>query len=317
MRTQLALTSLALSLACANSSESTDQLPTCDEIVESIAACLPEAAEEGECTQTTREAFADYDGDLFCEDLAKSDWFAFGGCAANERVCGLIFCCDIDYDITWLPEDDSDWDIIPVIDTFQLTTPDVDLALVDEDGLADGVSWSYEQDIKAHPMAPAKRLAVEYTAGLLDIAFEDLEDKLPVADWGTRLDHHIGGEVIPYEPDEQGRSRQLERMVLSTLPLDSDIKLTNNDMTKVEVIVYREQSAKVYWRVMHSNNNSTVTDVGSVEFSKWDENRTLVIFHSGHELNSLGGVHIPNFLLKPLLKMTFLDFIHGYQELVR
>ncbi len=127
-----------------------------------------------------------------------------------------------------------------------------------------------------------------------------------------------GGEiqVKVYERDGKDRAtRRLERMVLTPFPIRVETALTNNDMTKVEVIDYRDDGATVYWRVMYSDNDSTETDVGSVDFRRFDDSSTVITFHSAHRLNA-AGFHIPNKLVKIALKSTFLGFIEHYRTLV-
>ncbi len=138
------------------------------------------------------------------------------------------------------------------------------------------------------------------------------------ADWANLFGEVRGGEiqVKVYERDGKDRAtRRLERMVLTPFPIRVETALTNNDMTKVEVIDYRDDGATVYWRVMYSDNDSTETDVGSVDFRRFDDSSTVITFHSAHRLNA-AGFHIPNKLVKIALKSTFLGFIEHYRTLV-
>jgi hypothetical protein len=131
------------------------------------------------------------------------------------------------------------------------------------------------------------------------------------------LDYYLGGQVVVVEEDVQGRVvRQVERMVLGALPCNLDVRLGNNDMTKAEIIEVQAERAKVFWRVYYSDNNSTETDVGSVEFSAFDPDATLVTFHSAHRLNMPLGIHIDNSVVKLVLNTYFLDHIAHYRELV-
>jgi hypothetical protein len=87
-------------------------------------------------------------------------------------------------------------------------------------------------------------------------------------------------------------------------------------MTKVEVIVYESDRSTVYWRVMYSDNDSTVTDVGSVEFSAYDSFSTLITFHSAHALNGPLSIPIPLSVLAPALSSTFLGFTQNYVDMI-
>ncbi len=300
-----------------------DTADRCAEIIAHMAQCYPDLATEALCTADT---VAQYDAlgldTQSCEGiegLGKADLFAFGGCGQNERVCGWIFCCD-DYDITWLPETDEDWNVLPVVEDFQAATPGWASAAIEQASLSElraGVSVSYQQQVAETVGGAPREMAVEITRQVIEIPYPLFVQRLATEDWGIQLDHYLGGEVLIYEQDEQGRAtRQLERMVLSPFPCDWESPLTNNDMTKVEVIRYGADWSTVTWRVMHSNNNSTETDVGSVDFRAYGESSTVVTFHSAHRLNAPGGIHIPNSLLAPSLSSTFLDFVRHYRNIV-
>ena len=178
-------------------------------------------------------------------------------------------------------------------------------------------SVSYVQPVVEYAGEAPREMAVEITRGLVELPYETFIRRMPVDEWGVELDGYLGGEVKIYERDEKGRVvRQLERMVVSPMPFDAESKLSNNDMTKVEVIRYDDTGAKVYWRVMHSDNGSTEADVGSVEFRQYDDKSTLITFHSAHRLNLPGGIHISNGLVRHALEWTFTDFVAHYAELV-
>jgi len=288
-----------------------------------MEACYPGVAEEAECTEETllqyeREGLADQSCDEI-DRAGKADLFAFGGCPAGQHVCAWLFCCD-DYVLRWFPHSEGDWEILDVVRSFQDAAPaDVfaELDAASEQELRGGVGVTFLQEVAEYPGQRPVEMAVEISQILVDVDYDTFSLVLPADEWGIRLEHHLGGEVKVYRRDEGGRVvRQLERMVLSPVPCDYESTLTNNDMTKVEVIEYGPQQAKVFWRVMHSDNNSTETDVGSVEFRAWGEDATLVVFHSAHRLNAPGGIHIPNALLQPALLGTFLDFARGYRSYV-
>lgn len=328
MSRSLSLLPLLFLAACAGSmdGESSDGNPTCEEVEAVVAECFPEEAEtqQDECTEDTRAAFAGFDGD--CSSLDKADTV----CGENQRVCYFGFaCCDIDRDITIDTPGEAVWDIVGLVDAFASDLPaERRLENLSEQDLSSVKSYSYVNNLVAEPGGEKERLAIEYTAGLIDVDFDSLDSKLcgklegedmvcGAQAWGISLRHHLGGELRAYEPDSQGRQRQLERMVISNLPHDYDKPLLNNDMTKVEVIDYNQDSAKVYWRVVKSVNLSTITDIGYVEFSRYDEGKTAVVFHSGHRLSAVGIIEIDSYLLAPMLEKTFTDFISGYQQLVR
>ena len=314
-----------MTLGCAGSTDSAGDVPagaTCEEVVEQMAACYPDLANEAACTDDTLAEFERMGAEVDCDAVerdGKADFFSFGGCPAGQHRCGWIFCCD-DYRLTWHPSRDADWDIVDVVEGFQQAAPTDAVRAVqqaDPSALRRVVAASFLQDVAEYPNAAPVEMAVEYTRGLVDLSFDDLQQVLPAEDWGIRLGTWIGGEVKVYARDGEGRAtRQLERMVLSPCRVIVETPLSNNDMTKVEVIHYRPGGATVYWRVMHSDNDSTETDVGSVDFSAYGHDATLVTFHSAHRLNAPGGIHLPNDLVKLALGETFAELVRGYQDYV-
>ena len=307
---------------CAAQGEQQSVEERCEQIIETVAVCYPGVAFEAECTEETLAKFEEYalDGED-CSGIkkaGKADWFSFGGCGEGEHECGLIFCCD-DYNVTWFPTD-ADWDILGVVSGYQAEMPADIRQRIDgasRQELLDGISETWQQHVAEYAGGETAEMAVEHSVMLIEVPYSTFISRLPMADWGIELDHYLGGELIVYEEDDQGRPiRQLERMVLSPFPCDLEMPLTNMDMTKVEVIVYEEDSSTVYWRVMYSDNNSTETDVGSLVFVFYDEDSTLVTFHSAHRLNAPGGIHIPNDAVELVLGYMFLDYIEHYRQII-
>ncbi len=246
---------------------------------------------------------------------------ALAACASEDSTeSASDYSTQTNYDATWFPQSESDWDVVPVVQTFQAQTPSWAAEWIEDsswDALRSGVSVSYTQEVEEVFGQGSKKMSVHITRLVVDLPYADFVAQLPVEDWGINLAHYLGGQVKVYDQDAQGRTtRQLERMVLSSMPCDFNSTLTNNDMTKVEVIEYGDNWGTVYWRVMHSDNNSTETDVGSVDFWGVDEEHTVITFHSAHRLNALGGIHIPSAVLMPALEKTFLDHARHYAELV-
>ena len=320
-RMVVVLLTLAWIGGCAESQPSVQE--QCEMAMEHVAACFPGVSFEAECTDETLKAFENngFDGGE-CSDvnaIGKADWFSFGGCGYGEHECGLIFCCD-DYLVTWFPQE-SDWDMIGAVQLLHDSIPadaQTTLAAAEREDLVDGVSTTYQQKVSEFEGGVTQDMAVEVSMGLTEVPYETFSSVLSADRWGVKLAHYLGGEVIVYEVDEFNRpTRQLERMVLSPFPCDWETGLTNMDMTKVEAIVYEEDRAIVYWRVMYSDNNSTEVDIGSVEFKKYDEASTLITFHSAHRLNAPLGIHIPNDLVEFVLKTFFVGHIEHYGKLVK
>jgi len=300
-----------------------DEALTRDELWEILSSCYPDLPPEAQAIEGTLEQYSadDFEG-MDCneiDDAGKADLFSFGGCATGEHVCSWLFCCEDDYDIHWNP-DDEDWSFVSTVVTYQEATPEWaldELESASYQDLLDAVSVTFEQDVDAGTGKGPQELAIEITAGIIPVSFETFLERFSPDTWGVNLDHYLGGEVQVYAHDEQGRVlRQLERMVLSPFSCDAESPLSNQDMTKVEHIVYAEDSATVYWRVMYSDNDSTATDIGTVTFTRDGHSDTLVIFHSAHRLRTAIGTDIPNTLVMLTLAPFFSDHVREYREIV-
>lgn len=295
----------------------------CGSIIAQMSACYPDLASEAVCDAAT---VAEYDrlgleqrGCDGIEQIGKADLFAYRGCDSGQHVCNWIFCC-ADYVITWFPKSAADWDIKPAIDAFQSAVPAgiaADFAGAERASLEQGITRSYIQEVAEQTGTAPLEMAVEVTQKLVNVPFGDFGTILPAPRWGVELDHYLGGEVKVYQKNAQDRvTRQLERMVLSPFPIDIEGPLSNNDITKVEVIEYGVDSATVYWRARHSNNGATETDIGSVSFRRYDAASTLITFHSAHRLNAPGKIHIPSSVAALALEGMFLDFADRYADIL-
>jgi hypothetical protein len=298
-----------------------DVAVACEAAIESLSTCYPDLAEQATCNAESLAQFERIETED-CETIdgyGKADFFGFG-CGADQRVCGYIFCCD-PYTISWSPQREGDWDIVAAVEAFQADAPSDAVAAIEgasEAELREVVSENWLQEVAETPTSDTQPMAVHLTRGLYDVPYSSFVAQLAPEDWGISLAHYLGGEVQVYERDGAGRAvRQLERMVLSPLPFDYESPLSNNDMTKVEVIEYGPEHATVYWRVMYSDNGSTEADVGTVDFRAAPNGGTWVTFHSAHRLNAPGGIHVSNSLIRHALTMTFADFVRGYAAVVR
>lgn len=293
---------------------------SCAELQTAMARCYPELDGTATCTS---ELLARYEG----VDLESMDCTDLGE-AGKADLWGD------DGSINWPnggvgdPTDD-DFEIVGIVMGYQSQIPQDAMQEIQsrthDDLLASAMSTAWEQATDDELGLGVRDMVVEHTQGIVPVSFETFLSLFPPDLWGPSLDHYVDGELRVYERDEQGRVvRQLERMVLNQMPYDADIlnlPCLNGDMTKVEVIVYDEDSAVVYWRVMYSANGTTESDIGSVAFERFDngaEEHTLVTFHSAHRLNTFG-LHIPNdMLMVPVVGIGpfFEDHIDHYRELV-
>lgn len=293
---------------------------TCEELTGVIRACYPELSNAAMCTPEILERYSMQDlATMSCEEIdtsGKADVFSHGGCGDNEHTCGWLFCCY--HGLTWAPTTESEWDIVGIVQAYQREIPvdiSAQLSSASREELRDAFSVTFEQDVDDGLHGGPHPLAVEITEGIVEVSLEDFLIAVPAADWGVQLDHYLGGEVDVHETDSEGRVvRQVERMVLSPLPIDVHTPF-NLDMTKVERIVYEEDVVTVYWRVMFSDNGSTEIDVGSVTFARNGPGETMVTWHSAHRLRAPGSLLIPNSLARLSLASFFSDQIRHYREL--
>ncbi len=261
--------------------------------------------------------------------LATLAVLAFAGCPPPEptesgKDTHSEFWGADDFDISVHPKPSEFEDLVEVVETFHAQLPsDISSGLdhATKDQLRSVLSWSYIDDVVEYAGEDTQEMGVEFTVGLVDVPYADLVDIMPPQYWGLNLEHYLGGELLPMEGVEGG---QYERMVLSAMPCDIDVDLVNNDMTKAEIVTQDKERARVYWRVYHSDNDTTDTDVGSVTFQAYDETSTLITFHSAHVIKGLGGWidlvpsgiwGVEDAMLGALEEM-FADFIGGYQVLI-
>jgi hypothetical protein len=225
--------------------------------------------------------------------------------------------------LNWTPKSPSDFNIIGLVKGFQAQVPkriQRKMARASAKQLANAHSVSFTQRVDDGLGRGSKKAAVHITRSTVNMPLTSLLGKLPIEKWGVKLDHYLGGEVKVYKRDAKGRPvTQVERMVLSGLPGDLNIRALNMDMSKVEKKeVVRDSAGKVkkvtmFWRVHDSANRTTIMDVGSIAFEARG-GKTLMTFHSAHRLGK-NGIQLPNTLVKPTLRSFFSDHLRHYREL--
>lgn len=240
--------------------------------------------------------------------------------------CSFAQIAESNNPINWNPED-NDWQITEAVDVFyNETIKKINPEKFDRNELLVGWAVSEIAFVKEELDKSGKKMAVEYTTKLIDnVSFNDFMQVFIVSSWGKNLDNWLGGNVDIKEHDESERVvKQVERMILSTVPLGLDFGKFDLDMTKVEVIKYEKNRVIVYWRVMYSDNSSVDADIGSLRFEKYnDSDSVLVTFNSAHLLRVpekilvFGGKRIKNKLITGTLKSTFKRCIEHYEEIVK
>ena len=190
----------------------------CEAAIDKMSACYPEITMDSDCSEDTLATFAANGlAETSCEDMyaiGKADVFAFDGCDAGFHRCGLIFCCRDDYDITWFPVNEEDWDIVALVRAYQAEAPVDKRTKVFEaskEKLRKGVSASFVQHVQEYAGEDPKEMGVELTVALADVPYDAFREVLPAADWGIRLAHYLGGEIsdLPLGPPRQRAGRRL------------------------------------------------------------------------------------------------------------
>ncbi len=227
--------------------------------------------------------------------------------------------------LNWTPKSQADFNIVGLVKGFQAKVPrkvQKKMARASERKLAKAHSVSYTQRVDDKLGHGPKKAAVHITRGTVNMPLSSFLKKMPADQWGVKLDHYLGGQVKVTRRDAKGRpTQQVERMVLSGLPGNLNIRGLNLDMSKVEqkeVVRGRDGKVKkvtMFWRVHDSANRTTIMDVGSVSFEARGNNQTMVTFHSAHRLGK-NGLQLPNALVKPTLRSFFGDHVKHYRELV-
>ena len=214
------------------------------------------------------------------------------------------FSC-ADAPANWESKDVKDLNIIESINIIRSTNPFA--GIISREELRLGHSHTYIQKIKESTDHPLKKMAVEYTRRLFPIPFDEFIETIKPNEWGKHLSGLVGRCISQPEFNYEGQViSQVERMILKA-------PFQNADMTKIESIKYDYEKVTVYWRVRKSGNKTTETDIGFVEFKKF-EDETLVTFHSAHRLR-LFNMPLPSWFIHREIGRTFLKHLEKYSSL--
>jgi len=116
----------------------------------------------------------------------------------------------------------------------------------------------------------------------VDFLFGEFVSKVDICKAVSYMNDYIGGRTVLIKSDSKGRCiHQLERTVFLSQPNGFVLFDGNNiDVTKVELIEYREGFQKLIWRTVFSDNNSAIYDDGTVIFEQLnDRTRIRVMIH--------------------------------------
>ena len=122
---------------------------------------------------------------------------------------------------------------------------------------------------------------------VLPIAFNTFVDRVDVARTIQYMNDYLGGVVVALERDHAGRPvRQAERNLY--LPQPNYMVLYHGksiDVTKLEVVEYRLDRHRLFWKTIRSENASATFDDGIATFSRCPEGTTVTIM--GRQLFTL------------------------------
>jgi uncharacterized protein (DUF362 family) len=134
--------------------------------------------------------------------------------------------------------------------------------------MSDGLRWRYVEDA-----------VVFHYSRTLPIEFDTFVQRVDVACTIQFMNDYLGGVVVPILYDEAGRPiRQAERNIY--LPQPNYLVLYQGkpiDVSKLEVVEYRADRHRLYWKTVGSENNSAIYDDGIATFERSGEGTCITI----------------------------------------
>lgn len=243
------------------------------------------------------------------------------------------------------PREEEYWDFIPLIDEFQ-SRANMSARLADEIQESDRnlkknmFSATDIQQVEAKTDNDPLESVVEFTRSFIDVPYNLFTQRLKPELWAMNLPNCRGGDmrlVHDYEEcldlttaDEFRERRQIERMALGTLDLEphrgvilkklagilmraEELTPLKSDMTKTEIIRMKDHISKIYWRVYHSDDETVIADIGSLEFREHDTG-TVVTFHSAHVLSM--SKYLGSEIMTKAIGDYFQMTLRNYREIV-
>jgi uncharacterized protein (DUF362 family) len=134
--------------------------------------------------------------------------------------------------------------------------------------MSDGLRWRYVEDA-----------VVFHYSRTLPAEFDTFVQRVDVARTIQFMNDYLGGVVAPISHDEAGRPiRQAERNIY--LPQPNYLVLYQGkpiDVSKLEVVEYRADHHRIYWKTIGSENNSAIYDDGIATFERSAEGTCITI----------------------------------------
>jgi hypothetical protein len=122
---------------------------------------------------------------------------------------------------------------------------------------------------------------------VLPIAFETFVTRVDVAQTIQFMNDYLGGVIVVLERDNIGRPiKQAERNIY--LPQPNYMILYHGkpiDVTKIELVRYHADEHTLFWKTVHSENESATFDDGIAKFSKCADGTSITI--TGRQLFTL------------------------------
>lgn len=135
-------------------------------------------------------------------------------------------------------------------------------------GMSDGLRWRYVENA-----------VVFHYSRTLPVGFDTFVRRVDVARTIQYMSDYLGGVVVPIAYDESGRPvRQAERNIY--LPQPNYLVIYQGkpiDVSKLEVVEYRSDRHRLYWKTMASENGSATYDDGIATFERTPEGTCITI----------------------------------------
>lgn len=243
---------------------------------------------------------------------------------AHSEIVATALLADDDYPQNYLSDEDEFEDY--VFQTFVTFTKPRNLSLeqkAEYKVISEQVRESLQEGVLsiAYETYHDDKLAYhQVTAGLIDVSYEQFLTKFsPAEDWAPNTATYEGGTRVVDEYDALKRPLVFRGRMYIGVPWYAT-GAPDLDITKHEAVVYTDASSHIHWIVRESANDSVFLDIGYVNFSKYGEGQTLVVFNSIHRVDAgwlcrALPTSVESMLTRVVLRDVFSASIESYQDL--
>jgi hypothetical protein len=160
---------------------------------------------------------------------------------------------------------------------------------------------------------------------LLAVPFDTFVAKVEIHRSIQFMNDYLGGSAVVLGRTGDGRvARQAERNVYLPQPNWTALfGATPIDVEKTEIVAYDKDWQRIWWRTVHSPNQSALWDDGSVEFRRSSDGRTAVTIFTRQKFHlppALGQLRVEQFpsLYEALVASAYNNFVvHTLENLRR